>query len=347
MRTRTNLIINSGAQYFANTVSQNYKGGTVGIVYDRDPSELIKAFGRNGNNAKAISSDKAVKGAFPENIRYLAGYGGLESMRGIRKIAGERLYSLYCLEIGYEPFLPCLPGETPPCGFAENAYFDIDKFDIKDTEKLIYGNLTLLSILTSLLDEAGKGLLFPYRNPVLGSLVKDIKNFLIGKCDAESYLPSLIKLIKAGSEYAYENEAVPLAFSIKKRLGHNIREGIEFFIAYMLFSFTIAFTKWDFFDMLIPAKNLSCVKPGLERLLLARKNEIEELFPSREELKTLAMNYRCMGGTVSGDEADEAFKVLSAEISKTQGFYAIMNNMGLIEGVIGDEGFKKYRTVSF
>lgn len=343
MRTGNNLVIGEGVQAFADFVSKNYRGATVGIIFDADIDPIVKAFGRNGNGVSCIKAGDCKSPGFPPGIRYIVGVGGERCARLAREAARDgKRYSLYCTGLFAEAFFSKSKSSELEEKYAECVYFDRSIIDITDTEKLISGTLNLISLLSALLDYAGRYVLSPYKDTHLVRLISEIKKFLLEKSDVENYLQSISKLMAAASEYCCKHGLEPMAFALKRRLKRGIREGTEFFLAYLSFYFAIIFTKWDFFDMLIPAKNLSCIKPGLERLLLANPGEISSLFFSREELKRLASVFMGMGGSISGDEVSEVFDVFSEELSKTQGFYAVINNMGLVEGVLQNERFKAY-----
>lgn len=326
------MVIGSGAEKFARMVNEYAKGCPVCIVYDIDPYHVARAMRENTMSVKLVQADKASAGM---SYRYYVGLGSERAAIKARQLAaGEKKYALYCDFLGGAAFSGGYLLDAGEKNFAEFAYFDTDCFPLDKTEKYLKGLINLLTLATALLDKAAMTVLYPVSDTALEIALESVKNFFTKRTDKDKFLKTLITLIKTCAEYAAENNLCPVAVSVKERLGREISLGAEFFIDYMLLYLCIIFTKWDFFDMLIPAENLSGIQPFQERLLLASKDELDSLFFTRQSLRIISKTLKGMGLEVTEAERKEVFASLERESALSGGFYAVMSLMGIINGIL-------------
>ena len=101
---------------------------------------------KNGNKVKSMPLSEYRQHSFAEHERFILGIGGINIAKTLPQYMDEKLFAYYCLEI-IPDFLPMAYCGGRNILFAEFAYFDTLKCDIRDTKILSGAYVSLLSLL--------------------------------------------------------------------------------------------------------------------------------------------------------------------------------------------------------
>lgn len=344
-RTRTNLHICNGAQFLAELINNVYGTGSVGIVYEdkhkQTGGEISKLLLKNGNKVKSMPLSEYRQHSFAEHERFILGIGGINIAKTLPQYMDEKLFAYYCLEIIPDFFAHGLLWRKEYT-FAEFAYFDTLKCDIRDTKILRGAYVSLLSLLVSLADEHCCKFILPYRDSESEVLIKEIKSILLRPVDKDYYLSSILKIIKNAVEYLEAKKINPLIYRIRQKNFEDWSYEKEFFIDYLLFFLALIFTKWDINDMLIPSLTAKESNLMLTKILLKQEARIRQIMLSKEEMNHISMVFRALGNSFEDIDIMESFAAIIENASDEEGLFAEINSMGITERLIEYEEYQRY-----
>lgn len=344
-RTKTNLHVKNGVELLADLIKASYCCLTVGIVYEDSQEEsyniISKQLIANGNKCRGLPLSRIEEESFDEHIRFVLGIGSKKMVLKLQNKIQDKKYALYCTEIAPDYFTNGLFAKQRS-QFAEFAYFDTLKCDIKDTQTLKSGYTTLLSLLASALDIYCYKFVLPYKDASVEVIIRELKSFLFKPVDMDYYLEGMLKLIKNTVDYMNTQNICPLIYNIRQNNFENWNYKKEFFINYLLFYLGLIFTKWNINDMLIPSTSSAESNQLLMKVLLQQGSKVCQSMLSRQEIRYVAMVYRAMGENFENINVKDNICLIIENSPYCEGLFREINNIGVIERLIDYEEYKRY-----
>jgi hypothetical protein len=334
MRTRTNIFCGEGIKGFNEFLLKNYPAGNLAIIYD-DKDLAIQLFACLDKNLytaklKSISEEKII---LPEYIRYVIGVGGDNVAECVKKLSTNKNYCYYATSLCYQYFSNIIPSTGEKSNFADFAYFDNSIINIRDTKLLANAYTNVFSMLTECILTAYYESSLPFCDNGLTGIIDGMKKLLLGGCDIDKFFGECLRLMKLGVEYL-QSKNVEMFFALKTLNKSNLGLEYEFIIDYFVNMIAINFTKWDFFDMLIPAEklivNVSSTRPnyrGKDTGVLLSKQELSLITKKIKNLTSLP--------TVSNKEI---VRIIIDNITESTPLLAEINNRGILEGLVKSYG---------
>lgn len=339
--TKVNVYIKEGLDFLAELINRYYSYSTIGIIYELGHEEdfyaISKRLSKNGNRCQGIPLNRLEsENMFAEHIRFVLGIGTKKMVYQVQKTISSKTFAFYCTEVCADYFTNGLFFDETCC-FAQFAYFDIRYYGVQNTKVLKSGYTTLLSLLTGMLDLYCYRFIYPYRDVEMEVILEQQKDFIFNPVDKTKYMQSLLELIKRSVDYLSSCKAAPLIYKIRQSMVGDWSSKREFFLCYLLFYMGLIFTKWNINDMLIPSASLDSCNQLVTRVLLQQSDKIAQHMLNKAEINHIAMFFRAMGESFEDIDIVENISLIAQKASKVEGIFREINNIGVLEGIIGYE----------
>lgn len=331
MRTKTNIFFGNGAQGFGQYLKSAYPAGVVAVVYDDRVlgEEVLSRIDPALYKARLLSHSELAKNPLPDSVRYLIAAGGERAADSVKKNAKDRGYCVYAQEIDYRYFSPCDVVTGQKYDFADFVYFDNSKLTIKDTKLVTETYFSAFDVLTECVMSSYYESNLPYTDKGLKGIAASLRKLLVDGCDIDKFFAESLRLIKQGVEYLNAKESYVFFSARALSVGRREKE-YRFIIDYFLNSILINFTKWNFFDMLIPAEKLI---PEIPSSKPNYRGEAQGILLSKEELSAISAKARNLT-VLPKAEKKEVLKLIIDTVNGSTPLMAEINNRGILEGLL-------------
>lgn len=330
MRTRTNFAIGNGSRGFQNHLKNSFPAGNAVIVFEDKAlaSEIFSKMDPALYKVKLLGKGEWDK-QLPESSRFIIGAGGSEVMEKVKKISGDRSFCFYASHVDYRCFTPYAAASGEQCGYAEFVYFDEASLSLRNNDALARAYLSAFTVLTECVLSSYYERGLPYIDRGLTGIISGLKSFLISGTDVDKFYTECLRLIKMGAEYLTNKNVVTFFNARALKIG-NLGQEYGFAVDYFVNLLALNFTKWNFFDMLIPAERLingvSALKPNY-------RGEAGELLLTREDLSKITLKVKNLT-VLPKTDAKTILEIISASAAEDTPLIAEIYNRGILEGLI-------------
>jgi hypothetical protein len=330
MRTKTNLFLGCGVNGFIKYLKNSFAAGNLAIIYD-DKELAFEVFASLDvalYKARLVNMAD-IKTPLPECVRFIIAVGGEKVIDEVKKYSGKREFCYYASTVSYHIFSSACPATGENFDFAEFAYYDSSKLSIKDTKHLYDAYSGVFSVLSECILNSYYESNLPYTDKGLFGIIESLKKFLLDGCDIDKYFSESFRLMKLGVEYLQSKDC-NLFFSSRALSVGKLSKEHQFVIDYFVNLIVINFTKWNFFDMLIPAEKIildvSSLKPNY-------RGEAQGVLLFKEELSKIACKAKNLT-VLPKVEHKAILKLIIDTINGDSPLMAEINNRGILEGML-------------
>lgn len=330
MRTKTNILFGEGVNGFMQYLKKFFPAGNLAVVYDdKDIAfEVLSNLDIALYKARLVSLSET-KTPLPECVRFVIAAGGEKVINEVKKYSGKRQFCYYMSEISFHIFSSACPATGENFDFADFAYFDNSKLSIRDTKHLYDAYCDVFSVFNECILNSYYESNLPYTDKGLFGIIDSLKKFLIEGCDIDKYFSESFRLMKLGVEYL-QSKGCNMFFSSRAiNLGKLTKE-YQFVIDYFVNMIVINFTKWNFFDMLIPAEKIILDVPSLKPNY---RGEAKGILLSKEELSKIACKVKNLS-LLPMIEHKTILKLIIDTVNGDTPLMAEINNRGILEGLL-------------
>lgn len=330
IRDKTSTVSGAGIIPFIRHITRIMPGGNIGIIYDNSEitNKILAGLDAALYNVKLYDLNSPVAQPLPKYVKFVIAVGGVLSLETAKRFCTDSKYCYYCLIPNLDMFSDLSLAEGTKFKYPEFVYFDTLKLDIRDT-KIAFGFYkTMFSLITECIMFAYYEAMYPFQNRSISGIIGSLKKILLEGVDEESFLKEYVRLLKTGVENL--NKGGQKVF-ISSRLRDKVRLSDEkqFVCEHFINILLLYFTKWDFFDMLIPAKELISGING-ERPNLRGVGQTALL--NEKELNVIARKAFCVTDLPYADIKENA-GYLKKIIDKETPLLAEIHNRGILEGL--------------
>lgn len=332
MRTKTNIFYGEGIRGFITFLTNAYPAGNLAIIYD-DKELAIEIFSKMDAAMYKVKLISIAESVLPLNecVRFVIAAGGEKAVEAVKKASRKRPFCYYANEFCYQYFTSSIPSTGEDFSFGEFVYFDSTKLNLRDTKLIANAYINVFSVLTECILTAYYESNLPYVDRGLTGIICGAKKLLTDGCDIDKFFNECLRLMKEGAEYL-KTKKVDMFFCAKVLREEKTDNEYQFIIDYFVNLIVINFTKWNFFDMLIPAEklimNVSAAKPnyrGMAQDILLTKEELSNITKKVKNLIILPQF-----------ESKKIIKTIINSINESTPLLAEINNRGILEGLVND-----------
>jgi len=324
MRTKTNINIGSGLPAFAKAIKGAYQAGGLAIISKdkKQAKDLTSLLGETDYRFFLLTPEEVIKNPLKDFVRFVVGLGSFDVFKVARTISTKKQYAFYAETIDYKYFLP-----NHNKNLAEFLFFNKNTINVGNARSVIETYISVFSVLTELISIAYYESGMPFVDKGLLGIIKALKTFLFTGCDKDKYIAEGLRLIKMSTEYLVDRE-INCFYIQKAQALYKDGLGNNFIVAYFANMLLFLFTKWNFYDILIPAENLAAQVPaadsfGLDSSILLTKEELHLIsFKTRGQLAIPGVDYQ------------KLFTALQNAAGNDNPLFAGINNRGIIRGLI-------------
>jgi hypothetical protein len=330
MRTKTNIFFGEGVKGFMQYLNKTFSAGNLAIVYDDKELafDVLSHLDIALYKARLINLLE-IKTPLPECVRFIIAIGGEKVINEVKKYSNKRQFCYYATEISYHIFSSTCPSTGESFDFAEFAYFDNSKLSIRDTEHLYSAYCNVFSVLNECILNSYYESNLPYTDKGLFGIIDSLKKFLLEGCDIDKYFSESLRLMKIGVEYLH-TKGCNLFFSSRALSLGKLTKDYQFVIDYFVNMIVINFTKWNFFDMLIPAEKIILDVPILKPNY---RGEAKGILLTKEELSKIACKVKNLS-VLPNVEHKTVLKLIIDTVNADTPLMAEINNRGILEGML-------------
>lgn len=330
MRTKTNIFFGDGTLSFMQYLKNCFPAGNLAIVYDDKylAFEVFSKLDAAMYKARLVSVDE-INTPLAECVRFIIAVGGEGVMETVKKRSKKCPFCYYASEVSYRIFSSADTSTGEKYDFAEFAYYDSTKLQVRDTKTLFDTYCAAFSVLTECILSSYYESNLPYSDKGLFGIIDSLKKLLIIGCDIEKYYSESMRLIKLGVEYLQE-KGINMFFSSRVLSVGKLGKDYRFIIDYFVNLIVINFTKWNFFDMLIPAEKIILDAPTIKPNY---RGEAQGILLSKEELSHIAGKAKNLT-ILPKVESKEIIKLIINSVNGATPLMAEINNRGILEGLI-------------
>ncbi|MFA6866791.1 MAG: hypothetical protein WCR54_04660 [Clostridia bacterium] len=329
LRDKTSTIFGEGVLPFVKQFQKIMTGGNIAIIYkDQKIADIMaKSLDAALYNVKFFQSNKPIR--FPTFIKGIIAIGDEKELTIAKRLSKDSLYFYYCIKPNLGMFSCTTLTNNEKYKFAEFIYFDTSIINVRDTNIAFILYQSLFSVLTECIEFSYYESMFPFQNKGIIGIIDSIKKLLIDGIDEDNFLRESIRLMKVAVESLALSGQYEFV-SCSAKLKFNLSNERVFLCDYFINILMLYFTKWDFFDMLIPAKELIM---GINSIRPNWRGMAQNQLLSDTKLQTIAKKVSCLVELPNIDIC-ETIRILQKVITKDNPLLAEINNRGILEGLI-------------
>ncbi len=262
-------------------------------------------------------------------MRFIIAAGGEKVINQVKKYHQNREFCYYASEISYHVFSSSCSNTGATYGFAEFAYFDNSKLSLRDTKHIYSAYRNVFSVLTECILNSYYESNLPYTDKGLFGIIDSIKKFLLDGCDIDKYYLESFRLMKLGVEYL-QSKGCNLFFSSRALSVGKLSCEYQFIIDYFVNLIVINFTKWNFFDMLIPSEKIILDAPSLKPNY---RGDAHGVLLNKEQLSSIATKVKNLT-VLPRVKHKEILQIIIDTVNGDTPLMAEINNRGILEGML-------------
>lgn len=330
MRTKTNIIVGKGMISFLEQVKKYFPAGNIAIVYE-DKELAFQLFAKLDTamyKARLLSLAQ-ISLPLPECVRFIVALGGQKVVEQVIKYSAEREFCIYANEINYRMFSCYKVAEGQKYDCAQFVYYDNAYLSVRDTKLLFECYCSVFSVLTECILNSYYECNLPYTDKGLFGIIESLKKLLIEGCDIDKYFSESLRLMKLGVEYLQSKNS-DIFFSARALNLGKLDKDYQFIIDYFINLIVINFTKWNFFDMLIPAEKIIPEVPALKPNY---RGDAQGILLTKEELSNITAKVKNLA-SLPKVESKQILKLIIDTVNGSTPLMAEINNRGILEGLL-------------
>jgi len=329
MRTKTNIFTGEGVQGFMQYLNKSFTAGNLAIIYD-DKVLAYEVFSKLDiamYKARLITISESFL-PLNESVRFIIAVGSEKAIEAVKKHSEKRTFCYYPNEVCHQIFSSALPSSGEIYSFAEFAYYDSTKLSVRDTKTVYDAYSNVFSVFTECILNSYYESSLPYTDKGLSGIIESAKKLLTEGCDIDKFFVECFRLMKTGVEYLQE-KGNNMFFDAKAVSLGKLNKEYIFVIDYFVNLIAINFTKWNFFDMLIPAEKLVLDIPATK----PNYRQSEGMLLKKEELSLIACKAKNLTD-LPKVESKEIIKLIIDTVTGSTPLLAEINNRGILEGLV-------------
>ncbi len=276
--TRTNLYFGNNIERFVNLVKEHCRGGIIGILYSRGADIVLidKRLGKSGYTIKGIDITSPLA-RIPDNISFCIVVIDIKHFSRAKSLLKNTPHCFYSRECDFKFFSDsdCIGGNRYSC--ASFVFFEENRVFFDKNVKGVYASMFALLTHCVLLSYSNSYL--PCEDRGLNGVINSLKKGVLEKTEEDCYLKEGMRLCKMAVDYLQNKDKLVV---LSERCVREYSPERKILNCYFINTILRLFTKWDFFDMLIPAERL--ISP---REMFICRHRDDKVLLTKEELSSI------------------------------------------------------------